>query len=177
MASEDIFLELQIGKEYDAETLRNYFQMGQKLLYLDYWIKIRLNKEGYKYFVKYPKGHKWGIFIITEKPQALSQIYNYIKQMLHLRYYDKEYLAKWLTFLSAYFFDEELHMPVSKYCQNTYFEQKYGIKLDNKTYVRWHNRVDSLDPLARQQLKAVVLRGIRIKAKNQKEHDINEQSQ
>ena len=53
MASEDIFLELQIGKEYDAETLRNYFQMGQKLLYLDYWIKIRLDKEGYKYIVKY----------------------------------------------------------------------------------------------------------------------------
>lgn len=67
-------------------------------------------------------------------------------------------------------------MPPSKYRQNAYFEQKYGIKLDNKTYVRWHNQVDSLDPLARQQLKAVVLRGIRIKAQNQKENDKNEQS-
>ena len=48
------------------------------------------------------------------------------------------------------------------------------VKINNNTYVKWHNQVDSLDPLARQQLKAVVLRGIRIKAEHRKEPDINE---
>lgn len=109
-------------------------------------------------------------------PQPLYQVYNYIKQMLCLRLYSKEYLSKWLTFLSVYFFDEELHASVSKYKQNDYLLEKYKVKINRSTYVKWHNQVDSLDPLARQQLKAVVLRGIRIKAQNQKENDKNEQS-
>lgn len=173
----DLLLELQLGKSYDAETLRNYYQLGKKLLYLDYYIKQKLDQEGYTYTVSYPGNNKYGIFTITGVPQPLRQVYNYIKQMLRLKFYSEEYLSKWLTFLSAYFFDEELHMPVSKYEQNDYLFEKYGVKINRSTYVKWHNQVDSLDPLARQQLKAVVLRGIRIKAENQKEHDTNEQSQ
>lgn len=53
--------------------------MGKKLLYLDHYIKEKLDREGYKYFVKYPKGHKWGIFTITERPQPLQQVYNYMR--------------------------------------------------------------------------------------------------
>lgn len=173
----DLLLELQLGKSYDAEALRNYYQLGKKLLYLDYYIKQKLDQEGYTYTVSYPGNNKYGIFTITGMPEPLHQIYNYIKQMLRLKFYSKEYLAKWLTFLSAYFFDEELHIPKNKYDQNTYLLKKYNVKINNNTYVKWHNQVDSLDPLARQQLKAVVLRGIRIKAENQKEHGTNEQLQ
>ena len=172
----DLLLELQLGKTYDAETLRNYYQLGKKLIYLDYYIKRKLDQEGYSYTVNYSENNKYGLFTITGMPQPLYQVYNYIKQMLCLRLYSKEYLSKWLVFLSVYFFDEELHASVSKYKQNDYLLEKYKIKINKSTYVKWHNQVDSLDPLARQQLKAVVLRGIRIKAQNQKENDKNEQS-
>lgn len=59
--------------------LRNYYQLGKKLLYLDYYIKQKLDQEGYTYTVSYPGNNKYGIFTITGVPQPLRQVYNYIK--------------------------------------------------------------------------------------------------
>ena len=167
----NLLLELQPNQTYSAETLRNYYQLGKNLLFTDYYIKQKLDQEGYSYTVSYPGNNKYGLFTITAMPQPIRQVYNYIKQMLRLSFYSEEYLAKWLTFLSVYFFDEDLHIPKNKYEQNTYLFKKYGIKIHNNTYVKWHNQVDSLDPIARQQLKAVVVRGMRIKAQKEKEND------